>query len=665
MSTISGTLNTEVGLRYKLNISRPKTIHSMIRQNHDASRPYALEDCPIAALEFEGFSPNKIINITSFEDSIYENTIDFHVIETLSKSGNYFKSDHYAYSDVSSGKIHYLITDIKAGEAENGSPLFYQYELLYDVYALGADVIKNIYKNNEIKISPSQYKVQYSYDYLDDGNTRYSSTTWRDMSISSNGEGVSKHRVRVLFPIDFFDESSFYVLEYDKSIYSAKSYQRELIELRAIYDNGDYKITDSGIAITVGSKLKANSQSLDIIKDPGYIIRPMDILAIKPQSGPQSFLPDRTASWNLRLNLGSFQIGSGYYSSRSANFYNLEDHYTDNMVPISRVAPTLIGSNILRVKEAPIYVNETKYSHPLYQIETYDVGDSLSIVESGKIGITVNGRKRTDITIKSIDRQKGYLQLDKSLEPTDEIELAFYVHNSGYLLVDNLELNPSIDNVVEFHVSGYFNTGFGIALIPWDAGSTSGWYPYIYDPTEAESSRTATTIPPIGGTTSTLNWADHDFFKICEVSINKITPDMVKVTDARVYGGGIANSRKIDEWFDDTYSGEIEYHEREWYTDKGYYDGYPLPHNSMIVIHVPETIISGMEQQWIDHYTTQAALLEETDPGITDDYIRMGQNEFKFYLDQTIRRYISAGTDYILVPTVSGDFGANNIMDLT
>jgi hypothetical protein len=384
-----------------------------------------------------------------------------------------------------------------------------------------------------------------------------------------------------------------------------------------------------------------------IIKDPQFRIAPLEIAALKGQDSFVSYVSDAASSWNLRLNIGSFLRPSGFYTADEESFYYLPNTNTSGQLPIANAKPELIGSNVLKVKAAPIYIDTSSgnFYYPDYKIPTYDKINPYLVDPEGKIAIDVNGTTRQDIKILSIDREKGYLLLDKDLHPTDEIEVSYYIENNASLIVENLELNPKVnDGTTLHHISDYMD-GLAIALLAYD-GSAATTYPYVYDPNEAESTRVCHSLPPIGEIGVDVPWASGEWFTVCKLDINRLTKDIVRLTDARRVGGGVDTSL-IKDWFKENYGKSPKIHESEWYTTNGYYDGEPLAHNGAVIIHIPETNISGMRQQWIDHFAKE---MDEY-----NDAIVAGTKEFNYYLDQVIKRYISAGSDYILLPTVSGD----------
>lgn len=132
---ISGHIAAEIDLISKVNAGKIKAINPMLIAQNSS---YNFGDCPIAVIEYEGFSPDNIINIISTEDNIYENSVDFHIIETANKEGSYFPINYYHYSEKASGLIDYLVTNYRS-QNDAGTPLFYQYELLFDAVS---DIVK-------------------------------------------------------------------------------------------------------------------------------------------------------------------------------------------------------------------------------------------------------------------------------------------------------------------------------------------------------------------------------------------------------------------------------------------------------------------------------------------------------------------------------------------
>lgn len=623
----SGQIIGEAKLSYNLNASRTSTYNVSLKSTDES---FEETDCPIVAVEYEGFSPNKIINMISREDEIYQNTMDFMEIESLENDNGLYEMSHYTYCDDYNSKLQYLVTSY---ESQNGKKLFYQYEPLFNVHGDGEKIaIKNIYLNNNTRLSQKDYIIQYSYDLLDNTTNRYSDTTWGQID-----PGEKAHRIRILLPYETYNRENFYTIEYEKSLNGTLSYQKEVIELEKLHNTTDYTITPSGLILTDSSSIPSGS-NLYIIKDPYSKVSPLDIITLKDEN---SYVDEKSAQWKLRINAGSFLIESGVYTGSKERLYSPEDVYSSNDIAITNVKPYMVTPNIMYVKEAPIYINSEKYTYPSYDVETYNKNIYSVYDLKGKLSISTNGQTREDIRITSIDTKKGYIELDQSLDNTDDIEISFFGRSGEYTIVENLELNPKVDDGgAMYHISDYPN-GIGIALKPFNDSQYTE-YPYLYDLSQSENNRYCYLIQDPSDDTPVIpaKW-DDDFFTICELHLNKLSKDTINVTDARRKAS--INYDKLDEWMDEN---NINKREKDWYIDRGNYDGDIFSSNSTIVIHIPKDKLTSMRDNWINYY-------KKYHPYSQSKII--GDREYRYYLDKIIKKHISAGSDYILLPTVSGE----------
>lgn len=620
---ISGNISGVGNPSYYINNSRKQAFNPQLVIDDKA---YSTGDCPIFALEYLGFSPNNIINLISNEELYYENTQSYHTVEKLEFDGYTYPLNYYSYCPSGNETLRYLVTD---QTTDINIPLFYQYELMFDAYNNSSgNFIKNIYKNNEILINKNNYKIQYSNDLLSQSG-RYTSTTW-----VNNTTNITS-RIRVLLPIEFSNKNDFYTIEYEKFVNNVNLYQKELIELSGIYNNSDYIFSISGILLSDNSRLYNNT--LYLIKDFNYSIKPADIVTIKSDS---LYMSDQSVQWKLRFNTGSFFIPSGFYSQNSGVLYNLTNTYTNSYIPITNIKPSNIYDNILQIKETPIYINPN-YTYPDYTIESYNILLDDLYDASGKFLVSIDGVPRNDIQIKSIDRNKGFIEFNYSFNNVSEIELTYYLDTSESLILENFELNPKLLNTGStFHISNYPN-GFGIALKN-SFGENN--YLYIYDLNTTPDSRIVSGVLEIGNSgVLNSNW-DNTFFTVCYGSLNELSIDNIKKTDCRRIGGGLQFNNSLDNWFNKSFSGYY-INEKKWYTDIGYYDGEPFNFSNLIFINIPQDYLDNSYQEWLNYYKKY------------NDYnttVLIATREYKFYLDKYIRNYISAGTDYIILPTVSG-----------
>ena len=214
-------------------------------------------------------------------------------------------------------------------------------------------------------------------------------------------------------------------------------------------------------------------------------------------------------------------------------------------------------------------------------------------------------------------------------------------------------MNPKISgSTALFNISGYME-GLGIAIPPYSGAVPNSQLLYLYDPTVDPSTRVCYSIPPVGGPLPVASgWMGGNFISLCELSLNRLSKDMVKITDARRIGGGV--DRKMLETAAIQVSG-LNMHELDWYSNVGFYGGEPLAIGSSVVIHIPSGVLFGMRDKWIASMS-----------GIAPDDITAIDSRtraFNTYLDQVIKRYVSAGTNYVIIP-INEDGSLGNILNM-
>lgn len=633
VTRVTGTVAGMGVVDSKYNCGRQRAAYPEIRFNRDG---LIYRDCPIAALEFKGFSPNKIINIIPHSDDIYENTEEFFTVEELEKttSGN-FPLEHYSFDNVYSSNINYLVTNLTT-EKQEKVPLFYQYELLYDAWIQEDGDPITIYKNNETIVDKNKYSIQYSYDLVDT-NSRYSTTDWGPINLSGR-----IHRLRILLPYSANNPNDFYIVSYKKHIYGAVTDQRELISLVSLYDESDFTVTSSGVVLTPSSRISSSTNTIYISKDPRERIFPMGIY-------PPTFQSDEVMSWSMCLNPGTAFIPSGEFSGTPAKAYKLTNKYIEETpIAVTYVRPLFISDDVIGVRQTPMELDLSEFVYPTYTIGMYDRADLDLVTTDGKIAISVNGASVPGLKILSIDKEKGFIQVNKILNTTDEVELDYYLDQSGHIIVRNFELNPKVDSSSELHMTG-FMSGACLALRPYSSSDPSTEFVYVYDPNIDESIRNCYKIPVVGQPTEAIPW-DNDFFTICELNINRLTKDVVKITDARKITD--VETLELNKALQTTQVSGLNPHEIDWYSNTGYYAGEPLSFGGAVVINIPSGAFFGARNQWISYYESEGLDGREA--------VERGTKEFNFYLDQVIKRYVSAGTDYLIIPVDS----SGNFMDI-
>jgi len=664
--------------------------------------------CPVSVIELNGFSPDKIVNNITYSDDIYENSTHYHQTVKLdpiypdddnSQIVSGFLIQYYEVDDEYSNK--YLVTE-KTNTLNN--PVYFTYELKYDVYGITDSDMLEIYKNNETKILPSDYIVEFgdvtlTDNYYGDQSSdfdRYASgVVWNTFDSTQD-----IHRVRVLLPIEFFNESSFYTIRYNKSLFNITTpTHTELMEIESIYNQDeDFYIDDNYIRLTDDSLIPNTSVTkLYIIKDPETHINAEGIFSIDGQS----YQNDAETSWNVRINTGKF-VRNGDYQGADKKAFTLDFVQTDPSYGgryqlMSYVKPKILGGNVIKIDEKPMYVESSNYVYPNYEIDVFPKPTEDTLIPTGTIGFDIDGVNVTDIGVSSIDRKKGYLLTNKQFTSDQDITMFFYIDTSEEMYVRNLELNPRLSGLYGFSSDSseknFTNIGIAIRKQPDDGLSENPLiqrtylYPYFFDFDNIGDFYQGSPIPTSSSTTiisgdllwnpySTDSDPDGEFLPIAHLSVNRLTPEILKIRDARVFGGGLNKEKRL----------KLHNEELNSYMDVGYYDGEALPFGGTIIIHLPSTVFPGLITRWEnsdlfnpDLYTDlsvdEIAQLEATGErasgeyegyynkllqGITADndpvnipYYAMrnqwARREASHYLDQLIKKYIDAGTQYILL----------------
>ncbi len=670
---------------------------------------YEPENCPVSTVKLQGFSPSKIINITTYEDDIHENSSHYQKITVLdptyyddipTNNISGYLIEHYETNENYSNE--YLITEKTSTLNE---PLFYTYELKYDAYSLTSTDVLQLYKNNDTIVSENMYKLEYGTETLEDNYYDQ-----QDVDMNRYGSGISwssfnssneVHRVRILLPIDVSNEYDFYTVRYNKRVLSINNPSHvELLEYKNLYSSNDFTVNNDKIEYASNSTLPRNNVSkLYTIKDPRYIINSIGVSSLQNSI----YQNDVDTQWNLKLSYGKFIRNSDYKGNNNDQFAleYVEPPWTnkDQYQPVVYIKPKMLNSNVLKVDEKPVYIDTDKYIYPDYEIDIYPRITTDTIIATGTFAIDVDGINDTDIKISSIDRDKGYILFNKPIPPSSEVYLHYYINTTREFLLRNLELNPKISGTYGFGNES-LNTikNIGIAVRKSPAAGLSSDYdteevylnPYFFDfdNITSEGSGVFYRGNPIPGGTSypvssgQLIWNPYssysnvsgEYMPLCHLSVNKMTPNLLDITDARVIGGGLDN-RSIP---------RLDNNQLNSYADLGYYDGEPLPHSSLIMIHFPsglfETHISAWENSNMfspDAYTditrNEVDVLEGNTSGTyreyynkllagispttgdqsKDPYVTMrykwAKKQASLYIDQLIKKYISAGTQYILL----------------
>ena len=662
---------------------------------------YDVGSCPISTVRLDGFSAEKIVNIIDYSDDIYENSIFYH--ETVELNAVYPTGDitqavsgfpvQY-YETLDEYEIDSLVTD-RINSRSN--PLYYSYELKFDVFSPADNEIVEIYKNNDQVVDPKDYEIEYGnitlsenfYGDQDPDLDRYGSgIVWGDFDNTTN-----THRLRVLLPIDVNRPTDYYTIRYNKSLYNLTfPTHSELIELEKVYDERDYYTESGVIKRTELSRIPENNiTSLFMIKDTNRQIKQNGILSLNATNLQTS----EETSWNIRINNGNFMTHGDLNNSGSlffkTDYVSSTNADADKHQVVTFIKPNILGSNVIKVNEAPIFVSG--YMYPDYEIDIFPKESFDTIIPTGTFGFDIEGFNVDDLKISSIDRERGFILLNKHIPADKEIDMFFYVDGNTQTYIRNLELNPRLQGADFGFANDAINTfkNIGIAVRHSPEEGLEGitalapyCRPYFFDFDNIGTFYRANQAPgiPTVSEEGELRFNPYsneisssgEFIPIAHLSLNRLSPEILKINDARVIGGGlIPESMK-----------RLHNTESNSFSEVGYYDGEPLPHAGLVVIHIPSGIYPALINEWeesdlfnSDLYTDitkeeiEQLLASTNDPIYIDYYNKLLQGftssndqnrdtfgvmqrawatrEASHYLDQLVKKYIPAGTQYILL----------------
>jgi len=360
-------------------------------------------------------------------------------------------------------------------------------------------------------------------------------------------------------------------------------------------------------------------------------------------------------NWFLGLSTGSFSVDCDGISKK----FTISSAASHTHVGVK---PSFISNQVIKIDVNPIVLSEYKY--PSYNIDAHDGNDGITI--------KYNGLEDKTNTIASIDRNKGYLLLSKNVAGTSNISIT--TECSNRVILDTVNLNPAVPFPVGLgsnKVTKIDSVGIALRSVPSNPQDMSLYnIPYYYDaatPTRFYRFTDGLVVNDgmiINNFNDTIN-TNNSFIPLMIISLNKITPDILKITDARVIGGGITSE----------FEQVLDRNSKLCYTDMGFYDGEVLPKSGTVIIHIPRSVYTNMVSRWLDSglftpedYTDidkhEYDQLVIADPSKTEYYLnqltrgsdtyndalnRWAAREASSYIDQIIRKYIPANTQYVLL----------------
>lgn len=672
----------------------------------DTYAPY-LSEAAIATVQLNDFNPDTIIKSVNYENLISENSEDYITVETLepiaSGTGEFLIKGYISQTTAQQeyeSNVDYLITEKTNSLNE---PLFYEYQLKFDAYGLTNTDLVEVYKNNIELVPPSKYRLEYGEDtfknrYItmpDDTHVgRYDS----NLEWSAFKPGEVEHRIRLLFPLEFADENAFYTVRYVKRLFDVNHpTHTELVELDRLYGGElnspftgtnhkpfSYEINYNKLILDTDVIPSENINFLYIVRNPENQIKQNGLVQLLTDGSQK----EADASWSLRIQTGTFITGDAVFDEVTSKYqisYEGEEQYKYQMM--AYIKPNRIGNNIYKINQNPFYVNSEKYVYPYYNIDvpyTIDGND----LPHGSVGFDLDALLLRDVKISSIDRTKGFLLFNKPIPNDKDFSMFLYVDVTRNIYIRNFEFNPRIRDIYGTNSDSSVSIqDVGIAIRrtrePITGNDRTVYFsPYFFDYKNPTKFYRASVVPtsvarsPVDGA---LNWNPYtsgadpegEFIPIALFTLNELSPDVLKITDARTINGGIKDSAKPD----------LSNHQENSYTDIGYYDGELLPHIGMIIVHLPRIIYTDLVKRWIDsdmfnpelytdittyeieqfmdgsdekeYYNNLLMGLATTGDPVSDPYTRMlihwAEKEASQYLDKLIKKYIACGSQYILM----------------
>jgi len=658
------------------------------------NKTYDKKNTAVSVVQLDNFNNNNIVKKISYDNLIIENSTENEFIQSIipiSETESYkFKLTHYLAN--ANNNMDFLFTE-KVNK--KNQPVFFQYQLKFDVAGIGRNDLIQIYKNNNELIDPNEYIVEYAqltlYDNYLNGNdpdySRYGSKIeWNTY------DGVSNvYRARILLPMKFFRDEAFYMIKYNKNYLNVDfPTHMELLELVPLYDSSlfiqTYDVASKSTIIDISTSeiVNKNLNNLYVVKDPNKHINMEESLVIITDG----ISSEASSSWNVKINTGNFIRSEEIFDTETSLFklaYSSADKYKYQIV--SYIKPKMLGDNIVKLSEKPIYIAE--YNYPEYNIRIFPNMTQTNALPLGSIGLTIDEQLIKDLSIASIDRYKGYIMFNKNLKATQEVSFFVYIDFKETLFIQNLELNPRI--TAKYGLSSKSDVSFkeiGIAIRKAKPGIPNSerkyyYHPYFYDTHDPTKFYLGDVVSNTNDTyvidDAQLIWDPFnsvynklgEFLPIGLLSLNRLSLDLLKITDARVIGGGIDNNKLQN----------LTNNQDNSYSDNGYFDGVLLPYEGLKIIHIPKYIYEDLINKWknsglfnetlytditqyeIDNFSSDeeqqyySNLLQGMASNKEDRYknpfVKMKQEwaekEASYYIDRLIKKYISAGTQYILL----------------
>jgi len=637
----------------------------------------------LCALQSEERIPSNTIALVTYHDN-YENNLDIqsdtrgeraqvaefvvglYVIGGYAGTmlgGFYTESDPYdlcSYQLAVSDKVLFA-----NDETRDIVLLPYQYQLKWDHYDKGGNPSGtiSICYGDGTEVENYFYNIEYSAPMWEDYRDNATSMKYRyDRSITWNDGTPSNdvYRVRLVLPESLCFTNNTYYVRYNKvhptnfakiQVESGDITENhmEIINPEPLYYYGlDYS--------TIGYAGVFTRSETGLLPPSGIYIKRSDLNNIRVM------LPDANSneSWMLKVWGGSFMgsVEEGlYYIPEIENYVAHAMDRTDGgkISPlcsnISYEEASHINNYFMRLKDYPLYFKTTEY--PEYT--PYNIYDGFHYIPAGwdtdpnyshGINVYINDTLISNDNISDWDSWNSIIKLSSSVNYTDKINIS-YLYRNMYYTMWSPDVNPQIGHynaplgTHDYGITMPKNDSIVISILPSGFSSMAGtslvWYYKSDNPDDTYDgtfygyySPSLLYTPGEATVPLTVNTK-----KLAEVSVIDYKPyDLVTVYDTRTPGGGLME----DDYFTVSRRSTTREHiqeESNYYSDIGLYDGQGLKKSGVLVITVPSSKITEI----------QDSILLET-RGITTE---QAYQDAISKIRDIIESNIAAGTYYVLV----------------
>jgi hypothetical protein len=497
-------------------------------------------DCPVATIDVVGSMTSRDrIEIVDYGPTVVENAPAFH---RIGKNSRFDNSDEFVFNEVFASGVpddFVILTDKAASgtiEAPE-TPLFYTYELKFDVYSSEPQGDIRLYDGDEKIIPQSWYTLEYGVEplYHDGLPKRYSEDiTWR----SNPDNTLLYNRVRILMPLSAATRGSIRVFYTAYQLGDSIPNHWEYVNPRTLYTpTVDWEAGTSGIATTADGDLE-NSTLAWAAVSPDAIIR-------TTISEASAWEP-----WYIRVHQGAFHVSDGRSHGEGSARYSVianeretEDDANDKSKSVREVA-TRIDSTTIRLSNTPLVIDASGITpYPWYRPHILrDSGDETVGRHSGSpsgIAIYFGDDPIEQQDIIDWDERNGLVRLRKKI-PTSQPVRSTYLHERRWHIIRTADMNPSLSHF-HFNKENDFIENDGIRVVITPSGAL-GWHYTSTNPSGMYSPESTgfTTSRPL----DEISLASGVL--IADASVKPYRVSEVITTDIRRQGGSL-NTTDIEE----------------------------------------------------------------------------------------------------------------------